>query len=86
VQFEELAEQVAKHSKPGYLDAESIAKVKTRIASCRSTALLVTEKVVEAAPPELPPSPPIDSHRIRDPSPSLPPETNEEKEGHRPPP
>jgi hypothetical protein len=52
--FEELAEQVAKPSKAGRLDAESIAEVKTRIASCPSTALLVTQKVMEAAPPAPP--------------------------------
>jgi hypothetical protein len=43
--FEELAEQVAKLSKAGCLDAESIAEVKTRIASRPSTALPVREKV-----------------------------------------
>jgi hypothetical protein len=56
--FEELAEQVAKLSKAGCLDAESIAEVKTRIASHPSTALPVREKVAEATPPAPPPSPP----------------------------
>jgi hypothetical protein len=48
-QFEKLAEQVAKLSKARRLDAESIAEVKTRIASYPSTALPVREKLAEAA-------------------------------------
>jgi hypothetical protein len=48
VWFEELAEQVAKLSKAGCLDAENIAKVKIRIASRPSTAFLVRKKVTEA--------------------------------------
>jgi hypothetical protein len=55
--FEESAEQVAKFSKAGCLDAESIAEMKTRIASHPSTALPVRKKVAEAVPPALPLSP-----------------------------
>jgi hypothetical protein len=54
-----LAEQVAKLSKTGRLDAESIADVKTRIVSYPSTALPVKEKVAEAASPVPRPSPPL---------------------------
>jgi hypothetical protein len=54
VPFEELAEQVAKLSKAGSLNAESNAEVKTKIASDPSTALPVREKGAEATPPAPP--------------------------------
>jgi hypothetical protein len=57
VRFEQFADQVAKLSEKGRLDAESIADVKTRIAISPLTALLVREKVAEAAPPVPPLSP-----------------------------
>jgi hypothetical protein len=84
--FEELAEQVAKLSKAGRLDAESIAEVKTRIASCPSTALLVRKKVVEAAPPASPPSLPTCSYRVWELSPSPLPENNDDEGRQSPPP
>jgi hypothetical protein len=80
VRFKELAEQVAKLSKARRLDAESIAKVKIRIASRSSTALLLREKVADAAPPAATLSPSTSRHRMRDPSLSLPSENNEEEE------
>jgi hypothetical protein len=79
-QFEELAEQVAKLSKAGCLDAESIAEVMTRIASHPYTLLLVREKGIEATLLVAPPSPLTAGCLVRDHSPSPPPETNEEKE------
>jgi hypothetical protein len=84
VRFEELAEQVAKFSKAGHLDAESIAEVKTRIASCPLTALPVRKKVAEAAPPAPPPITPTVGRRVRDPSPSPLPENNDEEGRHSP--
>jgi hypothetical protein len=86
VQFEELAEQVAKLSKARCLDAESIIEVKTRIASRLSTALPVREKVVEAAPLAPPPLPPTGSYRVWNPSPSLPQDNNDEEGRQCPPP
>jgi hypothetical protein len=67
-QFEELAKQVAKLSKAGLLDAESIAKMKTRITSHQSSTLPVREKVAKATLPAPLPSPPTSGHRLRDPS------------------
>jgi hypothetical protein len=79
VRFKELAEQVAKLSKARCLDAESIADVKTRIASHPSTALPVRETVGEPGSPALFTSPLPSSGRVRDVSPSPSPETNDEK-------
>jgi hypothetical protein len=86
VWFEELAEQIAKLSKAGCLDADSIAEVKTRIASHSSTALLVMEKVAKATYLLLSTSPPTSGHRIRDPFPSPPPEKHEDEERQTSPP
>jgi hypothetical protein len=79
VQFEELAEQVAKLAIAACLDAESIAEVKIRIASRSSTALLVREKVAEVAPPATLPSPPSCGCHGWDTSPSPLPENNDEE-------
>jgi hypothetical protein len=73
-----------KLAKAGRVDAESIAKVKTRITSCPSTTLPVREKIVDANPPAPLPSPSTSGHCIRDPSPSSPPENKEEDAGQSP--
>jgi hypothetical protein len=57
-----LAEQLAKLLKTGCLDAESIAEVKPRIASCPSTTLPVRDKVAEAAPLAPHPLPPPENN------------------------
>jgi hypothetical protein len=84
--FEELAEQVAKLSKAGCQDTESIVEVKLRIASCPCTALPVRAKGAEATLPALLLSPPTAGHYVRDPSQSPLPENNKEEERHSTPP
>jgi hypothetical protein len=86
IRFEELAEQVAKLSKACQLDAESIVEVKTRIASCPSTALPVREKGAEATPRASPLSAPTGGHCVRDPSSSPLLENNDEEKGQSSPP
>jgi hypothetical protein len=81
VRFEELGEQVAKLSKAGCLDAESIAKVKTMITSRPCTTLPVREKVADATPLAPPPLPPTSSHHVKVHSPSLLPDNIEDEEG-----
>jgi hypothetical protein len=81
-----LAEKVAKLSKAGYLDAESIVEIKIGIASYLSAALPVRDKVAEATPPAPPPSPLTGRYRIRNSSQSLPLVYNEEEERQSPPP
>jgi hypothetical protein len=78
-QFEVLAEQVAKLPKARCLDAESILKVMTRIASRASTTLPLREKFVEATSQAPLTSPPTAGYHVRDPSPSLSPENREEE-------
>jgi hypothetical protein len=51
VWLEELAEQVVKLSKAGYLDTGTIAELKTRITSSFLTELLVRAKVADVPPP-----------------------------------
>jgi hypothetical protein len=77
--LEQLAEQVAKLSNSGCLEAESITGMKSRISRCLSTALPVTEQVTEGDPPGLPRSPPTGGCSIWDASPSPPPENNVEE-------
>jgi hypothetical protein len=86
MRFEELAEPVAKLSKAGSLDAESIVEIKTRITTCPSTALPVREIVVEMTSPVLSASPPNGGCRVRNPSPSPLLEQNKKEDRYRPPP